>query len=108
MNWEHDPDKKIDITDVTKPVKLEMMYSPFYPLGLRCRLFDATRHRYSVKWKQSTVTFEDRMSKYQQSFQPQHLEIHWFSIFNSFVTVLLLTSFLATILLRILKNDFSR
>jgi hypothetical protein len=31
-----------------------------------------------------------------------------FSIFNSFVTVLLLTSFLATILLRILKNDFSR
>ena len=24
VNWEHDPDKKLDITDVTKPIKLEM------------------------------------------------------------------------------------
>ncbi len=38
----------------------------------------------------------------------QHLEIHWFSIINSFVTVLLLTGFLATILMRVLKNDFSK
>ncbi len=34
------------------------------------------------------------------------LQIHWFSIINSCVTVLLLTGFLATILLRVLKNDF--
>jgi hypothetical protein len=33
-------------------------------------------------------------------------QIHWFSIINSCVTVLLLTGFLATILLRVLKNDF--
>jgi hypothetical protein len=33
----------------------------------------------------------------------QHLEIRWFSIFNSIVTVLLLTGFLATILMRVLK-----
>ncbi|KAA3466304.1 transmembrane 9 superfamily member 2-like [Gossypium australe] len=32
--------------------------------------------------------------------------IHWFSIINSCVTVLLLTGFLATILMRVLKNDF--
>ncbi|CAL9747613.1 unnamed protein product [Musa acuminata subsp. burmannicoides] len=32
--------------------------------------------------------------------------IHWFSIVNSCVTVLLLTRFLATILMRVLKNDF--
>ena len=37
---------------------------------------------------------------------PQYLEIHWFSIVNSCVTVLLLTGFLATILMRVLKNDF--
>jgi hypothetical protein len=36
-------------------------------------------------------------------FLPQ---IHWFSIINSCVTVLLLTGFLATILMRVLKNDF--
>ena len=34
------------------------------------------------------------------------LQIHWFSIVNSCVTVLLLTGFLATILMRVLKNDF--
>jgi hypothetical protein len=33
-------------------------------------------------------------------------QIHWFSIINSCVTVLLLTGFLTTILLRVLKNDF--
>lgn len=34
------------------------------------------------------------------------MQIHWFSIINSCVTVLLLTGFLTTILLRVLKNDF--
>lgn len=34
------------------------------------------------------------------------LQIHWFSIVNSCVTVLLLTGFLATILMRVLKADF--
>ena len=33
-------------------------------------------------------------------------QIHWVSIINSCVTVLLLTGFLATILMRVLKNDF--
>jgi hypothetical protein len=37
---------------------------------------------------------------------PLHTQIHWFSIVNSCVTVLLLTGFLATILMRVLKNDF--
>ena len=34
------------------------------------------------------------------------MQIHWFSIVNSCVTVLLLTGFLATILMRVLKADF--
>ena len=37
---------------------------------------------------------------------PAWAQIHWFSIINSCVTVLLLTGFLATILMRVLKNDF--
>eukprot|EP00878_Enallax_costatus_P036961 GHUV01041625.1.p2 GENE.GHUV01041625.1~~GHUV01041625.1.p2 ORF type:complete len:119 (-),score=24.26 GHUV01041625.1:302-658(-) len=36
------------------------------------------------------------------------VQIHWFSIINSCVTVLLLTGFLTTILLRVLKNDFMK
>ncbi|KAJ1701509.1 hypothetical protein LUZ63_001288 [Rhynchospora breviuscula] len=62
---------------------------------------------YSVKWKETAIQFERRMEKYSQaSALPHHLEIHWFSIINSCVTVLLLTGFLATILMRVLKNDF--
>jgi hypothetical protein len=62
---------------------------------------------YTVKWKETSTPFEKRMEKYSHSSSlPHHLEIHWFSIINSCVTVLLLTGFLATILMRVLKNDF--
>ncbi|KAI7835337.1 hypothetical protein COHA_010761 [Chlorella ohadii] len=62
---------------------------------------------YSVAWKPTDIPYDRRMDKYAKySFLPQHLEIHWFSIVNSCVTVLLLTGFLATILMRVLKNDF--
>lgn len=62
---------------------------------------------YSANWVPTSIPFDHRMDRYlHDSFLPQHLEIHWFSIINSCVTVLLLTGFLATILLRVLKNDF--
>ncbi|GBG81952.1 hypothetical protein CBR_g34135 [Chara braunii] len=62
---------------------------------------------YSAAWNKTDKQFDRRMEKYSRySFLPQHLEIHWFSIVNSIVTVLLLTGFLATILMRVLKNDF--
>ncbi|KAG5383653.1 hypothetical protein IGI04_035123 [Brassica rapa subsp. trilocularis] len=49
------------------------------------------------------------MDKYAMtSSLPHHFEIHWFSIINSSVTVLLLPGFLATILMRVLKNDFMK
>ena len=41
-------------------------------------------------------------------FLPEHFEIHWLSIINSVVLVTLLVSFLAIILMRILKNDCTR
>lgn len=62
---------------------------------------------YSVKWGPSATPYEQRMDKYRKyQISAQHLEVHWFSIINSCVTVLLLTGFLATILMRVLKNDF--
>lgn len=49
------------------------------------------------------------MAKYkQQSFLPQHMEIHWFSIINSSVLVLLLLGILVTIFMRVLKHDFAK
>ncbi|XP_049403846.1 transmembrane 9 superfamily member 2-like [Solanum stenotomum] len=61
---------------------------------------------YTAKWKGTDILFENRMDKFMQTSLPHILEIHWFSIINSCVTVLLLTGFLATILMRVLKNDF--
>ncbi|CAM9157431.1 unnamed protein product [Discosporangium mesarthrocarpum] len=49
------------------------------------------------------------MEKYVNTgFLPKGFEIHWLSIINSFVLVLILTAFLAIILMRVLKNDFTR
>ncbi|KAL3596709.1 hypothetical protein D5086_008346 [Populus alba] len=81
-----DPKNVVDLTE-DKEVNVEFMYS--------------------VKWKETEIPYENRMEKYSHSSSlPHHLEIHWFSIINSCVTVLLLTGFLATILMRVLKNDF--
>lgn len=65
---------------------------------------------YSVEWTEEKLDWKDRLSKYTGSrlYVPTSFEIHWLSIINSFVLVLLLTAFLTIIMLRILKNDFSR
>jgi hypothetical protein len=43
-----------------------------------------------------------------EDFFSKELEIHWLSIMNSCVLVLLLTGFLAIIIMRILKSDYNR
>jgi hypothetical protein len=64
---------------------------------------------FSCKWVATDVKFSDRLQLHQKLLiGEQSLEIHWLSIVNSFVLVILLTSFLAIILMRVLKNDFSR
>ena len=65
---------------------------------------------YSVEWTHMPeLKYDDRMKRYVDStFLPTTFEIHWLSIINSFVLVMLLTAFLTIILMRILKKDFSR
>ena len=64
---------------------------------------------YSVRWAAVDTPYEARMAVYEESaFLPATLEIHWLSIVNSLVLVLLLTAFLAIILLRVIRNDFTR
>jgi hypothetical protein len=83
-------DRKVDITDVTEGKTVKFSYS--------------------VEWyEEPNLLWKDRMNSYAESrFLPSTFEIHWLSIINSFVLVLLLTAFLTIILLRVLKNDFSR
>lgn len=64
---------------------------------------------YSVEWHESTLAWKNRYSNlHKESFLPSTLEVHWLSIINSFVLVVLLTVFLSIILVRVIKNDFTR
>lgn len=85
-----DPKRRVDITDVS--MGQEIVFS------------------YSIEWLHvPEIKYDDRMKRYADStFLPTSFEIHWLSIINSFVLVLLLTAFLTIILMRILKKDFSR
>lgn len=83
-------DRRVDITNVHKPTTVQFSYS--------------------VEWfEDEELPWKLRMTRYADSrFLPGSFEIHWLSIINSFVLVLLLTAFLTIILMRVLKNDFSR
>ena len=83
-------DRRVDITDTKQDRHIQFSYS--------------------VEWfDEPNLNWKDRMTRYAESrFLPSSFEIHWLSIINSFVLVLLLTSFLTIILLRVLKNDFSK
>lgn len=84
-----DIEKRVDITDVTTPTDVH--------------------YTYSVEFVEDDLLWKHRMTRYHDSrFLPNSFEVHWLSIINSIVLVLLLTGFLVIIMLRVLKNDFSR
>jgi hypothetical protein len=85
-----DVERRVDISDTSEPIEVAFSYS--------------------VEWfEEPELAWKDRLSRYAESrFVPPNFEIHWLSIINSIVLVLLLTAFLTIILLRVLKNDFSR
>ncbi|CAH0476130.1 unnamed protein product [Peronospora belbahrii] len=62
---------------------------------------------YEVMWSETTIPFEDRFDRYLEDEFFEH-QIHWFSIFNSFMMVIFLCGLVALILLRTLKNDYAR
>jgi len=62
---------------------------------------------YSVKWAPTDIPYEQRNYLASQFFNSE-MEIHWLSIVNSFVLVILLTGFLAIIIMRVLKSDYTR
>lgn len=62
---------------------------------------------YSVHWTKTTKSFENRFNRYLEYDFFEH-QIHWFSIFNSFMMVIFLCGLVSLILLRTLRNDFAR
>lgn len=62
---------------------------------------------YSVAWYPTSVPFNKRFDVYLDSNFFEH-EIHWFSIFNSFMMVVFLTGLVVLILMRALRKDIAR
>jgi len=62
---------------------------------------------YSVTWHKTDTTFAQRFEKYLDDNFFEH-QIHWFSIFNSFMMVIFLTGLVSMILMRTLRRDYAR
>ncbi|KAA0038973.1 transmembrane 9 superfamily member 1 [Cucumis melo var. makuwa] len=62
---------------------------------------------YAVKWISTNVTFARRFDIYLDYPFFEH-QIHWFSIFNSFMMVIFLTGLVSMILMRTLRNDYAK
>jgi len=62
---------------------------------------------YAVNWYETDISFEKRFDKYLDYNFFEH-QIHWFSIFNSFMMVIFLTGLVSMILMRTLRKDFAR
>lgn len=62
---------------------------------------------YSVHWVRTDRTFDRRFDRYLDSNFFEH-QIHWFSLFNSFMMVVFLCGLVALILMRTLKADYAR
>jgi len=62
---------------------------------------------YSVTWRPTDKDFDVRFNRYLEYDFFEH-QIHWFSIFNSFMMVIFLCGLVSLILLRTLRNDFAR
>lgn len=62
---------------------------------------------YSVHWVETNITFARRFDVYLDYPFFEH-QIHWFSIFNSFMMVIFLTGLVSMILMRTLRNDYAK
>ncbi|XP_074273340.1 transmembrane 9 superfamily member 1-like [Silene latifolia] len=68
------------------------------------RVYDMT---YTVTWIPTTIPFPRRFEIYLDYPFFEH-QIHWFSIFNSFMMVIFLTGLVSMILMRTLRNDYAK
>jgi len=62
---------------------------------------------YTVSWVPTDISFYNRFDRYLDYDFFEH-QIHWFSIFNSFMMVIFLTGIVSLILMRTLRKDYAR
>lgn len=63
---------------------------------------------YSVFWKEVDIPFEKRREKYSlSSMAPHNMELRWFLVLNSCVTLLLFAGFLVIYYMRVVRKDLT-
>lgn len=60
---------------------------------------------YDVKWRATDFPYQRRSEKYKNPANSRNVEIHWYGIVNSLLSVFLLMAFLATVLLRVIRRE---
>jgi len=68
---------------------------------------DSVIFSYDVMWENSDIEWTDRWDVYLNANNPND-KVHWFSIMNALMVVLLLTILIAIILLRTLRKDIAK
>lgn len=63
---------------------------------------------YSLKWEESNIKWASRWDAYANVADTDNAAIHWFTIINALVIVLLLTTMVALILIRAVRKDIKR
>ena len=65
------------------------------------------KFKYSAEWKSTPKQFITRVNYFiNMNFNSEELEIQWFSVINSLIFILVLTSFLTFIIIRMLRKDY--
>ena len=62
---------------------------------------------YSAEWIETSIPFSQRFNRYLE-YNFFEAQIHWFSIFNSFMIVIFLAGLVALIMMRTLNYDYAR
>ncbi|KAK6851430.1 hypothetical protein PG995_012552 [Apiospora arundinis] len=75
------------------------------PISLNEKGSTKVHFTYSVYWTRSPTAWATRWDKYLHVFDPK---IHWFSLINSAVVVVVLTITVTSVLFRALKKDIAR
>jgi Endomembrane protein 70 len=83
---------------------IEASASPGNPVELVPGTTATVRFTYAARWLRSDFPYKRRAEKYNPS-KAHDKEIHWFSIFNSMLSVFLLIISFASILLRVVRRD---
>ncbi|KAJ7947991.1 Transmembrane 9 superfamily member [Quillaja saponaria] len=79
------------VVDITEDVELDVKFT------------------YTVKWSATSAYFENRMDIYSKaSLLPIRWHVHWFSLINSIVILLLLMGLVTLLYVRHLKNDLRK